>query len=510
VTVALAAGSRAPRPAWAFTAGAGAVALIAYVVTLLPGVGYGGDTAKFQFLGRVLGIGHPTGYPVYLLLNWSFGQLPIGTLAYRINLLSAVLGAAATALFVPVLRRLGAGRYAPIGALWIGLSYTFWSQAIIAEVYTLHALYLAAALGAILSWGEEGRASGLAWSLFFIGLAFSHHLLIVTAIAGFLAYALATDARALLGRRALLGAAAGGLAGTLPYAYLFWRTAAQAPYLEGKVRTLGELAAFVSGGPFRSSMAILGESASLGPRIAELLRYVALEWTPVGWLFVPLGAALLCRARPRAALLLGMIAAGDLLFAATYDVPDWFVFLLPFYLVSGVVAVQVLPPIERLLTPRLGARAAVTLTLGLGLGLTAALAITNGRLLDRSGDVEAERSSRAILDAVGAPAVILSADYDVANYLYYHLLTQSPYREREVYVVQSIGWDALRAYLAGSGRLPQREHGPAEGVPPGLPAFVASNADEYERAGFGLEPVAGAGSRLFHLAGSSAAAPPPK
>lgn len=485
-------------------AGAGGVALVAYWLTLLPGLGNGGDTAKFQFLGRVLGIGHPTGYPLYLLLNWAFGHLPIGTLAYRINLLSALLGATAVALLVPVLARLGAGRYAPIGALWIAFSYTFWSQAIVAEVYTLHALYLVAALAAILAWGEEGRASGLAWSLFFIGLAFSHHLLIVTALAGFLAYAIATNWKALLRRPALVGAAAGVVAGTLPYAYLFWRTAAEAPYLEGKVRTLGDLFAFVSGGPFRASMAVVGESAPLGPRLVETLRYVFLEWTPVGWLLVPLGAAVLCRAKPRAALLLGLIAAGDLGFAATYDVPDYFVFLLPFYLVCGAVAVQVLPTLERLLTPRLGERAAICLTLGLGALLAGALAVTNGRLLDRSEDVEAERSARAILDAVGEPAVILSANYDLANYLYYDLLTESAYQGREVYVVQSIGWDALRAYLVGSGRLPQVEQGPPDGVPPGLPAFVASNAAEFERAGFALQPVAGAGFPLFHLAGSAA------
>lgn len=502
-----AAGPRDARSGWGIASGAGAAALVAYLLTLLPGVGYGGDTAKFQFLGRVLGIGHPTGYPVYLLLNWAFGHLPIGSLAYRINLLSALFGAATAALLVPLLARLGAGRYAPIGALWIALSYTFWSQAIIAEVYTLHALYLVAALSAILAWGEEGRPAGLAWALFFIGLAFSHHLLIVTAIAGFAAYAMVTDRRALLRRPALLGAAAGAMAGTLPYAYLFWRTAAGAPYLEGRVRTFGDLFIFVSGGPFRAAMAVIGESAPLGVRSVETLRYIALEWTPVGWLLVPLGAAVLVRTRPRAALLLGLVAAGDLLFAATYDVPDYFVFLLPFHLVSGALAVQVLPVIERRLTPHLGTRGAGGATLTLGLGLTIALAVTNGRLLDRSNDTAADRHALALLDVVGERAVVLSADYDLANYLYYHLLTQAPYRGREVYVVQHIDWDALRAYLAGVGRLPQVEQGPVEGVPPGLPVFVASNAAAYERAGFLLAPVVGAEIPLFRLDG---AAPVPR
>src|SRR5688500_17569623 len=62
-----------------------------YVATLLPGVGYSGDTAEFQFAGKVLGTTHPTGYPTYLVLNHLFVRLwPFGTVAYKANLLSAV------------------------------------------------------------------------------------------------------------------------------------------------------------------------------------------------------------------------------------------------------------------------------------------------------------------------------------------------------------------------------------------------------------------------------------
>ena len=132
-----------------------APSLAAYIPTLLPGVGYGGDTAKFQFLGGVLGIGHPTGYPLYLLLNWAFGHLPVGDLAYRANLLSAVLGALAAALLVPALERTGIGTWlSAVGALLFAFSYTEWSQAVVAEVYTLHAAFLAAALWTLLDWGE--------------------------------------------------------------------------------------------------------------------------------------------------------------------------------------------------------------------------------------------------------------------------------------------------------------------------------------------------------------------
>ena len=115
---------------------AGICALAAYVRTLAPDVLYG-DSAEFQTLPYTLGMPHSTGYPVYLLLARLLGFLPLGTPAWRVNLLSAV-GAAVTVGGVYLLaRHLRAGRAgALLGSIVLGLSYAFWAQAVIAEVYT--------------------------------------------------------------------------------------------------------------------------------------------------------------------------------------------------------------------------------------------------------------------------------------------------------------------------------------------------------------------------------------
>jgi len=42
-----------------------------------------------------LGVSHPPGYPLYLLLTNLFTYLPIGTVAYRANLCAVVCGSAA-------------------------------------------------------------------------------------------------------------------------------------------------------------------------------------------------------------------------------------------------------------------------------------------------------------------------------------------------------------------------------------------------------------------------------
>ena len=65
----------------------GLLAFVVYHQTLLPGVGWG-DIARFQYVARVWGISHRFGYPLYIVLSRLFGYLPVGTLAYRVNLMS--------------------------------------------------------------------------------------------------------------------------------------------------------------------------------------------------------------------------------------------------------------------------------------------------------------------------------------------------------------------------------------------------------------------------------------
>src|ERR1041385_8420617 len=95
---------------WASITGIAALAL--FVATLQPGFGGPEDTPKFQFLGYVLGTAHPPGYPLYSLLSHLFVQLPIGTIAYRANLFSAVTAALACALVCVIALQIGARRWA--------------------------------------------------------------------------------------------------------------------------------------------------------------------------------------------------------------------------------------------------------------------------------------------------------------------------------------------------------------------------------------------------------------
>jgi len=123
-----------------------------YISTLAPGLTWahngadGGDLISAVATG---GVPHPSGYPTYLLLAGAFQLIPLGSLAFRMNLLSAVCALAAAVLVYLTVVRLPfftgsllweAGL---VAALAYGLSPLAWSQAVITEVYSLQALFLA-------------------------------------------------------------------------------------------------------------------------------------------------------------------------------------------------------------------------------------------------------------------------------------------------------------------------------------------------------------------------------
>ena len=137
--------------------GLAAAALAAYVATLAP-EWMDSDCAEFYTQAVKLGYAHPTGYPVYLFLAKAATWLPIGQIPYRVNLLSAIAGAAATGLMYLFGRLLTLRRWPPLaGAVALAVSPTFWSQAIIAKVYTSGIVFMLAVLACLELWRRSGR-----------------------------------------------------------------------------------------------------------------------------------------------------------------------------------------------------------------------------------------------------------------------------------------------------------------------------------------------------------------
>ncbi len=149
-----------------------------YLHTLTPTVGFH-DSGDMITASYVLGIPHPTGYPLYCLLGklW-MTLLPIGNIAYRMNLTSALCASLACMIVYFIVLKVEAGLVpahvgipnqrngqsqelfphrvipAAIAALMLAFATTFWEQAIIAEKYTLNALFATLLIFILLKWQE--------------------------------------------------------------------------------------------------------------------------------------------------------------------------------------------------------------------------------------------------------------------------------------------------------------------------------------------------------------------
>jgi len=136
-----------------------------YLLTLAPTI-YIEDAAEFAAAVPTLGITHPSGFPLYMLLGKLFTILvPFGDMAFRVNLFSAVTTSFALAVFYYALRSLltieknwsnpsKATAIAFISSLTLGFSQMIWHEATYAEVYPLYILFAISFFWCLAKWRE--------------------------------------------------------------------------------------------------------------------------------------------------------------------------------------------------------------------------------------------------------------------------------------------------------------------------------------------------------------------
>ncbi|XP_070812799.1 protein O-mannosyl-transferase TMEM260-like, partial [Pituophis catenifer annectens] len=91
-----------------------------------------------------LGVAHPPGYPLFTLLaKLAIELFPFGSAAYRVNLLCALLGAAAASLLFYTVVRLSGSQAAGVFAVGMfSFSRLTWQWSITAEVFSLNNLFV--------------------------------------------------------------------------------------------------------------------------------------------------------------------------------------------------------------------------------------------------------------------------------------------------------------------------------------------------------------------------------
>lgn len=162
------------------------------------------DPAELQVLALAGGIPHGTSYPFYMALLRVFAAVPLGSAAYRMNLLSTVCGALTLVALATFAARWaeGLGRRASLAGAFaaglFGLSFTFTRVSIFTGMYTLHTTMAFVVLGLFARWLEKKNARDLELSLAWLGAMLANHVMtlaLLPPVAALLAWELARDAR---------------------------------------------------------------------------------------------------------------------------------------------------------------------------------------------------------------------------------------------------------------------------------------------------------------------------
>jgi hypothetical protein len=272
--------------------------LALYIATLAPTVTL--EDSGELITGAVhLGVVHPPGYPLWCLLAHAFTWLPVGSLAERVHLASAAFGAGATWLTFLVARRwTGSAGAALVAALALGGSRVFWSQAVIAEVYTLAAFFAILLIELVARFEASRDPRWLLALALAAGLSLANHPLIAFELPVLALWLLAIDRRRVLAPRLLAASAALFALGLGVYLYLPLRARSDPPVNVGSPTTLTAMLAHVSREAYRvDEVRVRGDLGDVARHTAEAWLGIARAFGPPLALLSLAGAALLFRER---------------------------------------------------------------------------------------------------------------------------------------------------------------------------------------------------------------------
>lgn len=477
----LRAGANAGNLAAAVTFG---VASTVYIRTLLPGVSFG-DWAEAQMIPSRLGILHPTGYPLYTLVNKAFTLIPVETVAYRANLLSAMAAAGAVAMAVLIMVRLGVRPLIAGGAgLALAFTGTLWQEATFAEMNGLHLLLVALLLHRALVWRADRRPRDLLIGALLGGLCVSNHGLAITVVPIVVLFVL-VDARREIGASPwiLVRAAGAFVVGLIPYLYLPLRALGGPADVYAPFLTWNGFFAHVSGAQFRGAMHFLS-AESLSAASAAIPQVVDHLVSGSNVAFVVagvVGIAILLVRDHWFGLLLVALGAVNVYFYANY-MGDLSHYLLATWLILTIGLGFAAEMGVRALVDRMGARAGVVGYAVFALAIV--LAVMNWDANDQSANEDGEHFTDEVFAALPDYAVLVT---------YWDALAPLSYK----HCVEGVRPDvSLRAYDEAALVTCDPVERPLTEVAKRRPVYALMVFPESLRAQTGLTPVPEGSIRL--------------
>jgi hypothetical protein len=416
-----------------------------YLNTLAPGLSWandGSDGGDLIAAAATGGVAHPTGYPTYLLLARLFQALPVGSLAFRTNLMSAVFAALAAGFVyrlcirsIESRRTYSASLAGLVAGYAFGLAPLIWSQAVITEVYALQAFFVALVLYLYTAPTHNShirrktldRYRGLA-----LGLALGNHittilLIPIALLAGSLSWQPVTSdtqaaprsltERPRLDKVSLLRQLAWLGVGLSVYLLIPLRAMAHPPVNWGNAVTAERFWWLVSGRLYQvyyPQFTLSGVWERVQASTGVLVEQFGLAGVALGILGLVVSGA-----RSRLYLLTIWVAVTSLVFAIVYRSDDSYVYLLPACLSFAIWIGIAIDRLAEQFSRRLAILGACLVILSLS--YFAARSLVQMPKVDASSDHRAESFGRQVLSAVPENAMIFAeGDHAVFALWYFH------------------------------------------------------------------------------------------
>jgi hypothetical protein len=391
------------------------------------------DSPEFTAAAQTLGIPHPPGHPLWVMLVKPFTLLPIGPIALRVALASAAFGALASLLLfkladkvieracpeLPIALR---ACLALAAALIAAVAPGWWFQCVRAEVYSLQILLVLAALYPLVVHclaDDPSDDRPLYASAFFFGLGLANHHFVTLCTLPAAIPPLVWLSRSRRGTGALKTTAklAGvAVAGLLPYAFLPLRSAVGAPVSLGGVHSPAQMAWVVSARAYQKSM-LREHGETLGQRSLDAIYTMMGELGPVLVVAAVAGLYLLLR-KPTTrmtGLVLALVVGITILLRAIMGFdpfnPDYYGYMLP--AVAGLTVAAATFAGVALMVIRRGPTVARVIATLLALAVLA-LPVLRAREVREDVDLSEFNATRLMLDHAlqdAAPGTLVLASY---------------------------------------------------------------------------------------------------
>jgi len=405
-----------------------AVALAAFTLyraTLLPGADLG-DSGSFQTMVGSPLITPRDGYPLYFAIGSLALQVTGAEPAHALNLASAAEAALACGLLVLVGVELSGSLAAAVSAaLLFAVSYTFWSQAVIAEVYALHIALVALTLLLLLQWARAPSHARLFAFFAVYALGFGNHLSMILLLPGYALFLLVSAPggwRSLCTRRTIATAAACAAVGALQYGWNLRTLWLLPDPPHGIADALARFWFDVTKSDWRDTMVMNVPAALLRDHLAMYWFDLRQQFGVIGPVVAAAGLLQLALVNGRRAILMAMLFGANVAFAYSYNVGDSHVFYLPSHLILAMLAAPAIVMAGRL-APRAAPIAAALLALYAG-----GRAYRDFPALDRSRDMRPTTVVDALTAGLDDRHAILLVDlnWQIGNGLSYFAKLRRP------------------------------------------------------------------------------------